>query len=141
MFASDEGGWHGEREPVASVRVVEEAAYQRSSEMVGEGGPKALSIDGEGRVVVLAGEHLPLSFYDVAAFTGGAAGRPVLAGADAADAAARLGLLREARRGDELADERDRLAARLAEREAYVGVLEQMVHGLRRRVHSAERPR
>ena len=126
---------------MASVRVVEQAAYLRSSEMVGEGGPKALSLDTAGRVVVLAGEHLPVSFYAVESFTGRPPGPPVVSPVQAASEAARLGVMREARRAVALAEERDEVVARLAEREDYVKVLEKLVQGLRQRLHQADQSR
>lgn len=131
VFRDDGRGWHGEHLPVASVRVVTDDDYQRSVHMPGEGGPKGLSLDATGRVLLLVGQFLHLSFYDTAWFTGEPLGPTVAADRVRAE---RDLLLREAAHATELRGRIDSLECELAEQANRVEVLEKLVNGLFGRV-------
>jgi len=61
------GGWRGTRDPMASLRVLDEAAYRRGRANPEEGGPKGIDIDGGMRVLATTCEEQPLAFFDLRA--------------------------------------------------------------------------
>src|SRR5947207_5871805 len=76
IYAQDPDQWRGVRHPVATVRIMDEAVFQRGHHSPGEGGPKGLDLDASSRILVLTSECQPLAFFDVPlllqhAFAGG----------------------------------------------------------------------
>ncbi len=69
-FARGADGWRGTRNPLATLRVMDDDTHMRGRHNPQEGGPKGLDIDRTGRVVVVSSEEMPLAFFDLAAFLG-----------------------------------------------------------------------
>ena len=67
VYAQHPGEWRGVRNPVATVRIMDDATFQRGRHNPEEGGPKGLDIDAGSRVLVVTSECQPLGFFDVAA--------------------------------------------------------------------------
>jgi len=67
VYATDGDSWQGERDPVATCRVMDDATFLRGRYNPAEGGPKGIDIDRAMRVVVTTCEHQPLAFFDLAA--------------------------------------------------------------------------
>lgn len=65
VFARPAESWHGVMRPAGSVRVMDDATFQRGHGNLAEGGPKGLDVDRGGRVVALTCEHAPLTFFEV----------------------------------------------------------------------------
>jgi DNA-binding beta-propeller fold protein YncE len=65
LYASDTGDWYGNREPVASLRVIDEESFRRGQASPEEGGPKGLDIDRHGSVIVVSCEEQPIVFVDI----------------------------------------------------------------------------
>ena len=81
VYAQDSDEWRGVRHPVASVRVMADAVFERGRHNPEEGGPKGLDIDRNSSVLVVTSECQPLAFFDVPALlqlalTGGSAREP-----------------------------------------------------------------
>ena len=65
-YESERGDWSGRRQPVSSVRVMDDDEYLAGKYNFQEGGPKGLEfVDGD-RAVVLTSEFQPLAFFDTA---------------------------------------------------------------------------
>jgi hypothetical protein len=60
VFESDTGEWSGTRQPVATVRVLDEETYLRGRLNPEEGGTKGIAIDPSGRVLLLTCEERPM---------------------------------------------------------------------------------
>ena len=78
IYARDSDQWRGVRRPVAAVRIMDDAMFERGRHNPEEGGPKGLDIDAGSRVLVVTSECQPLAFFDVPALlqlalTGGSA--------------------------------------------------------------------
>ena len=67
IYASDEGDWRGVRSPMASFKVMDDAAFLRGRVNVHEGGPKGVDLDKNATVLVVTSEHQPLAFFDLPA--------------------------------------------------------------------------
>ena len=67
IYAQDSDQWRGVRHPVATVRIMDDAVYDRGRENPEEGGPKGLDIDARSNVLVVTSEFQPLAFFDVPA--------------------------------------------------------------------------
>jgi len=67
IYAQDSDQWRGVRHPVATVRIMDDAVYDRGRENPEEGGPKGLDIDAGSNVLVVTSEFQPLAFFDVPA--------------------------------------------------------------------------
>jgi DNA-binding beta-propeller fold protein YncE len=65
IYAQHPDGWRGVRDPVATVRIMDDATFRRGRHNPQEGGPKGLDIDGCSRVLVVTSECQPLAFFDV----------------------------------------------------------------------------
>lgn len=65
VFFAIGGGWRGTREPMASLRVLDEAAFLRGRTNPQEGGPKGIDIDAGMRVLAMTCEERPLAFFDL----------------------------------------------------------------------------
>lgn len=63
-----EDTWRGERRPVHSVTVLDDAAFARGRTNIEEGGPKGLDIDRSNQVVAMTCEEQPLAFFSLQAF-------------------------------------------------------------------------
>lgn len=78
IYARDSDQGRGVRHPVAAVRIMDDAMFERGRHNREEGGPKGLDIDAGSRVLVVTSECQPLAFFDVPALlqlalTGGSA--------------------------------------------------------------------
>ena len=65
VYARDCGTWHGERDPVASWRTMDDATFLRGRYNTEEGGPKGIDIDPGMSVLVTTCEHQTLAFFDL----------------------------------------------------------------------------
>ena len=65
IYAQDAHEWRGVRQPVATVRTMNEAAFRRGRHSAAQGGPKGLDMDAGSNVMVLSSEFQPLAFFDV----------------------------------------------------------------------------
>src|SRR4029453_4081729 len=75
IYAQDPDQWRGVRRPLATVRIMDEAVFQRGR-CPGNGGPKGLDIDACSDILVVTSEYQPFAFFDVPlllqhAFAGG----------------------------------------------------------------------
>lgn len=78
IYAQDPDQWRGVRLPVATVRIMNDAVFERGRYNPEEGGPKGLDIDASSKILVVTSECQPLAFFDVPvllqhAFAGGSA--------------------------------------------------------------------
>jgi DNA-binding beta-propeller fold protein YncE len=78
IYAQDSDQWRGVHHPMASVRVMNDAVFERGRYNPEEGGPKGLDLDAGSKILVVTSECLPLAFFDVPAllqhaFAGGSA--------------------------------------------------------------------
>jgi hypothetical protein len=76
IYTQDPDQWRGVRHPVATVRIMDEAVFQRGRCNPENGGPKGLDIDTCSNILVVTSECQPLAFFDVPlllqhAFAGG----------------------------------------------------------------------
>jgi hypothetical protein len=93
IYASDGEGWAGARNPVRSIRIMDEALFLRGRHNPQEGGPKGIDIDRGMKVLVATSEYQPLAFFDLPAMLSDLpAGAPVL------DVRYELGILEQAER-------------------------------------------
>lgn len=67
IFGSDDGTWNGERNPIASMKVIDEENFAKGHKTLKEGGPKGLDIDAEGKVMVVTCEEQHLAFFPLPA--------------------------------------------------------------------------
>lgn len=65
VYASDEGDWCVEHEPIAAIQVVDDATFIRGNYNPEEGGPKGIDIDSRSEVLVATCEEVPLVFFDI----------------------------------------------------------------------------
>ena len=70
VFAADEG-WHGASYPAATIRVMDDEAFERARHNPQEGGPKGLDVDPRTGLLVVTSESTPLAFFDVASTVDG----------------------------------------------------------------------
>jgi DNA-binding beta-propeller fold protein YncE len=78
IYAQDPDQWRGVRHPVGTVRIMDDAVFERGRHNPEEGGPKGLDIDACSNILVVTSECQPLAFFDVPvllqhAFAGGSA--------------------------------------------------------------------
>jgi hypothetical protein len=76
IYTQDSDQWRGVRHPVASLRIMDDAVFERGHHNPEDGGPKGLDLDASSRILVLTSECQPLAFFDVPfllqhAFAGG----------------------------------------------------------------------
>ena len=76
IYAQDPDQWRGVRHPVATVKIMDDAVFQRGRCNPENGGPKGLDIDACSNILVVTSEYQPLAFFDVPlllqhAFAGG----------------------------------------------------------------------
>jgi DNA-binding beta-propeller fold protein YncE len=67
IYAQDADEWAGLRYPIASVRVMDDDAFARGHDGLGDGGPKGLDVNTDSTVLVASCKCQPLAFFDVAA--------------------------------------------------------------------------
>jgi hypothetical protein len=67
IYAQHPDQWRGVRHPIATVRIMEDAVFERGRHNPEEGGPKGLDIDACSNVLVVTSECQPLAFFDVPA--------------------------------------------------------------------------
>jgi len=65
VYAQGTEEWRGVHAPLAVVRIMDEATFQRGRRNPQEGGPKGLDIDPRANVLVVTSECQPLVFFDV----------------------------------------------------------------------------
>ena len=65
IYAQDPDQWRGVRNPLATVRIMDEAVFKRGRHNPEEGGPKGLDIDACSNILVVTSECQPLAFFDV----------------------------------------------------------------------------
>lgn len=63
VYARDGEGWRGVRNPVATVRVMDDDLFQRGRNNPQEGGPKGVDLDRSGSVLAVTSECQPLAFF------------------------------------------------------------------------------
>jgi hypothetical protein len=78
IYAQDSDQWRGVHHPMASVRVMNDAVFEKGRYNPEEGGPKGLDLDAGSKILVVTSEFLPLAFFEVPAllqhaFAGGSA--------------------------------------------------------------------
>jgi DNA-binding beta-propeller fold protein YncE len=66
LYVAADGDWTGTRQPVKSMRVMDDATWRRGHLSPGEGGPKGIAIDPEERVLVTSCQEQPLGMFDLA---------------------------------------------------------------------------
>jgi hypothetical protein len=64
VYARDGHGWQGVQLPAVSLRVMADETFQRGRS-TGEGGPKGIDVDREGRVIAITSARQPLAFLDI----------------------------------------------------------------------------
>jgi DNA-binding beta-propeller fold protein YncE len=67
VYARGADEWRGVHHPVAAVRIMDEAAFERGRHNREEGGPKGLDIDSGSNVLAVTSECQSLAFFDVPA--------------------------------------------------------------------------
>ena len=67
IYAQDPDQWGGVRHPLATVRVMDEAVFQRGRHNPEEGGPKGLDLDSSSNLLVVTSECQPLTFFNLPA--------------------------------------------------------------------------
>jgi hypothetical protein len=75
VYASDEDGWWGVRNPVASIRIMDESQFLEGRVSRDEGGPKGIDVDAGSNVLVATSVLRPLAFFDIRAILEAASGR------------------------------------------------------------------
>jgi DNA-binding beta-propeller fold protein YncE len=67
IYAQDSDQWHGVRYPIATIKIMDDAMFERGPQNRGNCGPKGLDIDPSSNVLVVTWECQPLAFFDVPA--------------------------------------------------------------------------
>lgn len=67
IYAQHPDQWRGVRNPIATVRIMDDEVFGRGRHNPEEGGPKGLDIDARSNVLVVTSECQPLAFFDVPA--------------------------------------------------------------------------
>ena len=65
IFESSDGNWGGERQPTASVRLVDEETFLSGRHNEQEGGPKGIDMCHDSRVLVASCHEQPIAFMDM----------------------------------------------------------------------------
>ena len=66
LYDRDGADWNGSREPVASLRVLEEERFLKGHVNPQEGGPKGIDLSAGGDILAITCEEQPLAFFDLA---------------------------------------------------------------------------
>lgn len=75
LYRDPEARWQGERAPLASFRVMDEATFAAGHYNPQEGGPKGIDIDPSEHLMLVTSEHQQLAAFDLAALRRLAEGR------------------------------------------------------------------
>lgn len=67
VFGSDKGSWKGAKDPLVSIRVMDDETFQRGHTNPGEGGPKGLDVLADGSLLVVSCKEVPIAFFDIRA--------------------------------------------------------------------------
>ena len=68
IYEKDDAGWRGVRNPLSSLRVLNNEDYLRGRDSrPGEGGPKGIDINDAANIFVTTCEEQPLAFFDLSA--------------------------------------------------------------------------
>jgi len=65
IYADNSDEWRGLRDPIASVKIMDDTAFEMGRHAPQSGGPKGLDIDAAGKVLVVTSEYQPLAFFDL----------------------------------------------------------------------------
>src|SRR5690606_6035906 len=65
VYRNDGAAWRGDLYPVASLRVIDDASYNRGRANPQEGGPKGLDLSPDGSVLVVTCEEVPFVCLDL----------------------------------------------------------------------------
>jgi len=65
LYAKTRGDWKGKRDPIASIRTMDDEIFLRGRSNPQEGGPKGLDIANNMTVFVTTCQHQPLAFFDL----------------------------------------------------------------------------
>jgi hypothetical protein len=65
LYAKTRGDWKGKRDPIASIRTMDDEIFLRERINPEEGGPKGLDIANNMTVFVTTCQHQPLAFFDL----------------------------------------------------------------------------
>jgi hypothetical protein len=65
IYQSDHLGWRGVRDPILSVKVLDDDDFLRGRNNIEEGGPKGLDINNDAGIFVTTCETQPLAFFDL----------------------------------------------------------------------------
>ena len=95
VYAQDSVEWRGVRNPIATIRIMDDAVFGRGRHNREEGGAKGLDLGPSSNVLVVTSECQPLAFFDVAALLEQAATSPNERAAVAIES--EISLMREAR--------------------------------------------
>lgn len=136
VYANDGAGWQGVRNPVASVRVMDQSVYLRGRNNPQEGGPKGIDIDAGMNVLVTTCECQPLAFFDLPAILERASSASDVGAADPEARRAQQAL--DVRHELELFDLASQHHARAAEAEARAVQAEARAIAARSRAADAE---
>jgi DNA-binding beta-propeller fold protein YncE len=105
IYAQHPDQWRGVRHPVATVKIMDDAVFERGRHNPEEGGPKGLDIDAWSNVLVVTSECQPLAFFDVPALLQHAAAGGSVRERSILDIDHELSLMRENRKMAEKAAE------------------------------------
>jgi len=65
LFSSKDGTWDGERNPIVSMKVIDEEKFAKGHKAINEGGPKGIDIDAEGKLMAVTCEEQTLAFFAI----------------------------------------------------------------------------
>lgn len=129
IYAQDSDQWRGVRDPIATVRIMDDAMFDRGRRNPEEGGPKGLDIDARSNVLVVTSECQPLAFFEVSALLRLAVAAGTVREQRALALDHELGLIQESRR----------MAAKALEARALRNTLSWRITAPLRRLRSAFR--
>lgn len=67
IFSSNDGTWTGERNPIVSMKVLDDERFAKGHKAIKEGGPKGVDVDAQGKVMVVTCEEQTLAFFAIPA--------------------------------------------------------------------------
>ena len=65
IYAKDGDSWSGARDPVTTLRVLDETSYRRGRIIPQEGGTKGIDVDNDMNILVTTSEYQTLAFFDL----------------------------------------------------------------------------
>jgi DNA-binding beta-propeller fold protein YncE len=72
IYKGDRSGWRGVRDPILSLKVLNDDAFLRGRRNEHEGGPKGVDINNDAGIFVTTCETQPLTFFDLTSILGSA---------------------------------------------------------------------